>query len=144
MNTLKGRDILKAEQFTREDIDLICTIAQDFELALAKQKQLELLRGFILATLFFEPSTRTRLSFEAAMRRLGGEVITVAEPMSSSVAKGESLYDTIKTVENYADIIVLRHPKVGAAEEAAAAAEKPVINAGDGAGEHPTQALLDI
>jgi aspartate carbamoyltransferase catalytic subunit len=102
------------------------------------------MRGRILSTLFFEPSTRTRLSFEAAMRRLGGGVISVAEAKSTSTAKGESLHDTIKTVEGYADVIVIRHPQIGSAEEAARATERPVINAGDGAGQHPTQSLLDL
>jgi aspartate carbamoyltransferase len=89
-------------------------------------------------------STRTRLSFETAMLRLGGDVITVAEAKSSSAAKGESLHDTIKTVEGYADVIVLRHPQIGAAKEAAEATDRPVLNAGDGAGQHPTQSLLDL
>jgi aspartate carbamoyltransferase len=102
------------------------------------------LRGKVLATLFFEPSTRTRLSFETAMLRLGGRVLSVSEAKSTSASKGESLHDTIKTVEGYADAIVLRHPEVGAAEVAARATTKPVLNAGDGAGEHPTQSLLDL
>jgi len=141
---LKGKDILRADQFTRDEVTLIMETAQQFERALREGRKLNNLEGFILATLFFEPSTRTRLSFETAMLRLGGKVITVAEAQTSSVAKGESLYDTIKTVEAYADVIVLRHPKIGAAEEAAAATERPVINAGDGAGQHPTQSLLDV
>jgi aspartate carbamoyltransferase len=101
------------------------------------------MKGQVLSTLFYEPSTRTRLSFEAAMLRLGGTVISVAEAKSSSAAKGESLHDTMKTVEGYADVIVLRHPQIGAAEEAAAATYRPVLNAGDGTGQHPTQSLLD-
>jgi aspartate carbamoyltransferase len=144
MVDLKGKDILRADQFTRDEVELIIKTAQKFEDSLNKGRMLDNCRGLILATLFFEPSTRTRLSFETAMLRLGGQVITVADPQSSSVAKGESLHDTIKTVENYADVIVLRHPKIGAAAEAAAATERPVINAGDGAGQHPTQSLLDV
>jgi len=144
MADLKGKDILRADQFTRDEVELIIKTAQKFEDSLNKGRMLDNCRGLILATLFFEPSTRTRLSFETAMLRLGGQVITVADPQSSSVAKGESLHDTIKTVENYADVIVLRHPKIGAAAEAAAATERPVINAGDGAGQHPTQSLLDV
>jgi aspartate carbamoyltransferase len=100
--------------------------------------------GQVLATLFFEPSTRTRLSFETAMLRLGGQVVTVADPKTSSAAKGESLSDSMRTVEGYADLIVIRHPQKGSAQEAAAAVEIPVINGGDGAGQHPTQALLDV
>mmetsp|Transcript_15475 Transcript_15475/g.35896 ORF Transcript_15475/g.35896 Transcript_15475/m.35896 type:complete len:289 (-) Transcript_15475:381-1247(-) len=103
----------------------------------------ELLKGKILANVFFEPSTRTMCSFAAAMLRLGGQVIPVNES-SSSAQKGETLSDTIKCLECYADIMVLRHPVKGSAAEAAAAASKPVINAGDGVGEHPTQALLDL
>jgi aspartate carbamoyltransferase catalytic subunit len=144
MVDLKGKDILRADQFTRDEVELIIKTAQKFEDSLNKGRMLDNCRGLILATLFFEPSTRTRLSFETAMLRLGGQVITVADPQSSSVSKGESLHDTIKTVENYADVIVLRHPKIGAAAEAAAATERPVINAGDGAGQHPTQSLLDV
>jgi aspartate carbamoyltransferase catalytic subunit len=98
----------------------------------------------ILATLFFEPSTRTRLSFEAAMLRLGGQVISAADPAGLSAAKGESLEDTIRIVGGYADAIVLRHPQVGAAARAAGVSRVPVINGGDGAGQHPTQALLDL
>jgi aspartate carbamoyltransferase len=101
------------------------------------------MEGQVLATLFYEPSTRTRLSFETAMHRLAGRVVTVADPKTSSAAKGESLPDSIRTVEGYADIIVIRHPRKGAAQEAADAAAIPIINAGDGTGQHPTQAILD-
>jgi aspartate carbamoyltransferase len=103
----------------------------------------DLLKGKILANLFYEPSTRTASSFMAAMERLGGAVIPISEVRYSSVAKGESLPDTVRTLECYADVIVLRHPEVGAAALAAKYCRKPVINAGDGVGEHPTQALLD-
>jgi aspartate carbamoyltransferase len=103
----------------------------------------DLLKGKILANLFYEPSTRTSSSFTAAMERLGGSVIPINEVRYSSVSKGESLPDTIRTLECYADVIVLRHPETGSAAIAAKAARKPVINAGDGVGEHPTQALLD-
>ncbi len=144
MLKLAQKDILRADQFSREEISLIMKTASGFEHELDGEKALETMRGKILSTLFFEPSTRTRLSFEAAMLRLGGEVISVAEAKSSSTAKGESLYDTIKTVEGYADVIVLRHPRIGAAAEAAAATDRPVLNAGDGAGQHPTQSLLDF
>jgi aspartate carbamoyltransferase len=103
----------------------------------------DLLKGKILANLFYEPSTRTSSSFTAAMERLGGSVIPINEVKYSSVSKGESLPDTVRTLECYADVIVIRHPEVGSAAIAAKAARKPVINAGDGIGEHPTQALLD-
>jgi aspartate carbamoyltransferase len=104
----------------------------------------DLLKGKILANLFYEPSTRTSSSFTSAMERLGGSVIPINEVRYSSVSKGESLPDTVRTLECYADVIVLRHPEVGAAAQAAHYARKPVINAGDGIGEHPTQALLDL
>ena len=104
----------------------------------------DLLKGKILANLFYEPSTRTSSSFTAAMERLGGQVIPINEVRYSSVSKGESLPDTVRTLECYADVIVLRHPEVGASALAAQYARKPIINAGDGVGEHPTQALLDL
>jgi aspartate carbamoyltransferase len=141
---LSKKDVLRADQFTPGDMDLILERAATYEAALAVGKELDELRGKVLATLFFEPSTRTRLSFETAMLRLGGRVVSVSEAKSTSASKGESLHDTIKTVEGYADAIVLRHPEVGAAEVAARATTKPVLNAGDGAGEHPTQSLLDL
>ena len=137
-------DVLRADQFSPDEIDGIFEAARRYETALDANEVLDELRGKVLATLFFEPSTRTRLSFEAAMLRLGGRVISVAEARSSSAAKGESLHDTIKTVEGYADVIVLRHPQIGAAEEAARATDVPILNAGDGAGQHPTQSLLDL
>ncbi len=108
------------------------------------KKGSDMLHGKILATLFFEPSTRTRLSFEAAMNKLGGTTIGFAEPKVAAIKKGENLADTIRTVENYADVLVLRHPLEGAARLAAEFASVPVINAGSGAEEHPTQALLDL
>jgi aspartate carbamoyltransferase catalytic subunit len=144
MVSLKGKDILHGKQFSRKDIDVIIKNASFFEKELKKKDYLNLLKGKILATLFFEPSTRTRLSFETAMQRLGGGVISMASSESSSAAKGETVADTARTVSQYADVIVIRHPRIGSAKEAADAAPIPVINAGDGAGQHPTQALLDI
>jgi len=144
MATLHNQDILRADQFNKEEVELIMDTARAFEQDLQEGKVLDTMNGQILASLFLEPSTRTRLSFETAMLRLGGGVVTVADPKTSSAAKGESLHDTIKTVEGYADLIVLRHPQIGAAEEAAAATDKPILNAGDGAGQHPTQSLLDL
>lgn len=108
------------------------------------EKGSDILRGKILATLFFEPSTRTRLSFEAAMHKLGGSTIGFAEAEIASVRKGENLADTVRTVENYADVIAIRHPLEGAARLAAEFAKVPIINGGSGAEEHPTQALLDL
>jgi aspartate carbamoyltransferase catalytic subunit len=144
MVSLKGRDILHGNQFLRKEIDVIIKNASFFEKQLRRRDSLTLLKGKILATLFFEPSTRTRLSFETAMQRLGGGVISMASAESSSAAKGETVADTARTVSQYADVIVIRHPRIGSAKEAADAAPIPVINAGDGAGQHPTQALLDI
>jgi aspartate carbamoyltransferase catalytic subunit len=144
MQRLSSNDVLRADQFSLDEIDRILEAARRYEAALDAGEVLDELRGKVLATLFFEPSTRTRLSFEAAMLRLGGRVISVAEAKSSSAAKGESLHDTIKTVEGYADVIVLRHPRIGSAEEAARATDVPILNAGDGAGQHPTQSLLDL
>ena len=144
MGSLKGKDILHGNQFSKKEIETIIKTASEFEKELKKKDSLTLLRGKILATLFFEPSTRTRLSFEAAMQRLGGGVISMGSVESSSVAKGETLTDTAQTVAQYADVIVIRHPRMGSAKEVADAVSIPVINAGDGAGQHPTQALLDL
>ena len=140
----KGKHILHGNQFSKEDIDKIMEVGDEFQKGLDKGQTYELMKGKVLATLFFEPSTRTRLSFESAMSRLGGGVISVASGATSSAAKGESIRDTALTVSQYADVIVIRHPQTGSAAEAAEAATVPVINAGDGAGQHPTQALLDI
>ena len=138
----EGRDIISIKDFSREEIDYILNIAKAME-PLAK-KGSNMLKGKILATLFFEPSTRTRLSFEAAMHKLGGSTIGFAEAEITSVKKGENLADTVRVVENYADVIALRHPLEGAARLAAEFAKVPIINGGSGAEEHPTQALLDL
>ncbi|MCS7385957.1 MAG: aspartate carbamoyltransferase [archaeon GB-1867-005] len=140
--SFKGRDFIDVRDFTREEFEHIFEVADELE-SLAKRGS-QLLKGKILASLFFEPSTRTRLSFEAAMLRLGGNVIGFAEPKVASIVKGETLADTVRVVENYADIIALRHPMEGAAKLAAEFASIPVINAGSGALSHPTQALLDL
>ena len=138
----KDRDIISVKDFSRKEIDYILKIAETMEPIAVKGS--DMLRGKILATLFFEPSTRTRLSFEAAMHKLGGSTIGFAESEIASVKKGENLADTVRTVENYADVIALRHPLEGAARLAAEFARIPVINGGSGAEEHPTQALLDL
>jgi len=140
--TFKGRDIVSIEDFSREEINYILNISHSMEPVAAKGS--DMLKGKILANLFFEPSTRTRLSFEAAMLKLGGSTIGFAEAEIASVRKGENLADTIRTVENYADIIALRHPLEGAAKLAAEFSEIPILNAGSGAEEHPTQALMDL
>jgi aspartate carbamoyltransferase catalytic subunit len=144
MADLKGKDILDGAQFTRDEIERIFAVAEDFRKQLLHRPGLDLMRGYVLATLFFEPSTRTRLSFETAMQRLGGGVVGFSSAESSSTSKGETLADTIRTVDQYADIIAMRHPQIGSAKEAAAVAQAPVLNGGDGAGQHPTQALLDL
>ena len=138
----EGRDIISIKDFSRNEIDYILKIAQAMEPIAMKGS--DMLKGKILATLFFEPSTRTRLSFEAAMHKLGGSTIGFAEAEIASVKKGENLADTVRTVENYADVIAVRHPLEGAARLAAEFAKVPIINGGSGAEEHPTQALLDL
>ncbi|MEM3704193.1 MAG: aspartate carbamoyltransferase [Candidatus Bathyarchaeia archaeon] len=138
----EGRDIISIRDFSREEIDYILKIAKAMEPVASKGS--DMLKGKILATLFFEPSTRTRLSFEAAMHKLGGSTIGFAEAEMASVRKGENLADTVRTVENYADVIAIRHPLEGAARLAAEFSKVPIINGGSGAEEHPTQALLDL
>jgi aspartate carbamoyltransferase len=141
---LKGKDILHGAQFTREELEHIMDVAADMRDQLGEKRALDLLQGYVMGALFFEPSTRTRLSFETAMHRLGGGVVGFASAGTSSAAKGESLADTILTVDQYVDVIVMRHPRIGSAQEAARVAEAPVLNGGDGAGQHPTQAMLDL
>lgn len=138
-----GKDILSVKQFSRSDLEYIFGVAHEMRVMVARIGTFDLLKGKILANLFYEPSTRTSSSFTAAMERLGGSVIPINEVKYSSVSKGESLPDTVRTLECYADVIVLRHPEIGSAALAAQYARKPIINAGDGVGEHPTQALLD-
>jgi len=138
-----GKDILTVKQFNRADLEYIFGVAHEMRNMVERVGTFDLLKGKILANLFYEPSTRTSSSFMAAMERLGGAVIPISEVKYSSVAKGESLPDTVRTLGCYSDVVVIRHPEVGAAALAAKHARKPVINAGDGVGEHPTQALLD-
>ncbi|MCB9161078.1 MAG: aspartate carbamoyltransferase [Caldilineaceae bacterium] len=142
-NGFYGQDIVSVSQFDREKLDYIFKVAHEMRVMVERFGSADLLQGKILANLFYEPSTRTSSSFMAAMLRLGGQVIPINNVQYSSVTKGESLPDTVRTLESYSDIIVIRHPEVGAAATAAHYASKPVINAGDGVGEHPTQALLD-
>ena len=134
------KDLISITDFTKDEYLKIMKLAAEFE---ANPNQ-ELLKGKVIASLFFEPSTRTRLSFETAISRLGGRIIGFADPDSSSATKGETLHDTIKMVSNYADLIVMRHPLEGAARYAAEISPIPIINAGDGSNQHPTQTLLDM
>ncbi len=134
-----GRDIISVRDFSKSELIYILKIAKEME----KEKP-KLLDGKILATLFFEPSTRTRLSFESAMFRLGGKVLGFSDEKVTSIKKGETVWDTIKMTERYSDVIVIRSPVEGSARLAAEAASIPVINGGDGANQHPTQMLLDL
>lgn len=137
---MKNKSLVSINDFDREEHIRILELAGAFE----RRPKQKILEDYVVATLFFEPSTRTRLSFESAATRLGARVIGFSEPGSSSVQKGESLRDTIRTVSNYADIIVMRHPREGSARFASEVSKVPVINAGDGANQHPTQTLLDL
>ena len=144
-NGLYQQDILSVSQFNTDNLAYVFDVAEEMREMTRRVGGVDLLRGHVLACLFYEPSTRTSSSFIAAMERLGGSVIPITQGVQfSSVSKGESLPDTIRTLEQYSDVIVLRHPEQGSAKVAADYAGVPVINAGDGAGEHPTQALLDL
>lgn len=137
---MNSKHLISITDFSKEEYLRIMELAADFE---ANPNQ-RLLDGKVVASLFFEPSTRTRLSFETAINRLGGSLIGFTDSSSSSVTKGETLHDTIKMVSNYADMIIMRHPLEGSARYASQVSEVPVINAGDGANQHPTQTLLDM
>lgn len=139
---LKGRNLIEPMDFTLDELREVFDLAD--EIVENPKKFMHACDGYLLATLFYEPSTRTRFSFEAAMNRLGGRVIGFSEPNASSVAKGESIADTVRTVACYADITVMRHPKEGAAQVASQYSEIPVVNAGDGGHQHPTQTLTDL
>jgi aspartate carbamoyltransferase catalytic subunit len=136
----EGRDIISIRDLTKEDIKFILSTADQIPIDASNA----ILKDKILASLFYEPSTRTRLSFEATIQRLGGKAIGFSDMGVSSQSKGESLIDTIKTVEQYCDVIVIRHPRDGAARLCADVSKVPVINAGDGSNQHPTQTLLDL
>jgi len=139
---LEGRDLVSIFDFSDREIEAVFDLADEMDSH--RKASLRIADGSLLCTLFYEPSTRTRLSFEAAMQRLGGGVISVADAGMTSVAKGETIADTVRIIESYADAIVIRHPLEGSARVAADFASVPVINAGDGAHEHPTQTLLDL
>lgn len=140
LNYMKNRSLVSIDDLSKEEIFKVLDLAEGFE----KNPNQRILDGKVVATLFYEPSTRTRLSFESAVNRLGGRVIGFSEASSSSVSKGESLKDTIMTVANYSDLIVMRHPIEGSARYASEVSNVPIINAGDGANQHPTQTLLDL
>ena len=140
----KHRDIISIKDFSKEEIEYILEYAKHMIPYAKAEKRTTHLKDQILATLFFEPSTRTRLSFESAMHRLGGHMIGFADPSATSQRKGESLADTIRMADSYSDAIVIRHPQEGAARLAAEFSDVPILNAGDGAGQHPTQCLLDL
>ena len=137
---MKNRSLVSITDYTKEEILEILQLASEFEAA-PNRKTLD---GKVVATLFFEPSTRTRLSFETAVSRLGGRIIGFSDAMTSSSVKGETLHDTIKMVGSYADVIVMRHPLEGAARYASEVSPVPIVNAGDGANQHPSQTLLDL
>lgn len=137
---MKTRSLVSIDDLTTAEILKILKLAAAFE----KNPVQDILRGKVVATLFFEPSTRTRLSFESAVNKLGGKIIGFTDSSTSSVTKGETLNDTIRTVNNYVDLIVMRHPIEGSARYASEISTVPVVNAGDGANQHPTQTLLDL
>jgi aspartate carbamoyltransferase catalytic subunit len=137
---MKNRSLVSIDDFSTDEIIRVLDLAEEFE----KQPVQKLLEGKVVATLFFEPSTRTRLSFESAINRLGGKIVGFSDVSSSSVTKGETLHDTIRMVSSYSDLIVVRHPVEGSARYASEIASVPVINAGDGANQHPTQTMLDL
>lgn len=137
---MKNRSLVSINDYTKKEWISLLDLAEEFE----KNPRQKILENYVVATLFFEPSTRTRLSFESAATRLGAKIVGFTDPSLSSVKKGESLNDTILTVSNYSDIIVMRHPRDGSARYASEVSPIPIINAGDGANQHPTQTLLDL
>lgn len=139
-----NKDILSADQFTKDNLKQIIEVAHKMRRVVEKQKYSQVLKGKVMTALFYEPSSRTYGSFISAMQHLGGGFIPIQGVTYSSVSKGETLTDTIRTFASFSDIIVLRHPEIGSAKIAAEFSPKPIINAGDGVGEHPSQALLDF
>lgn len=137
---MKNKSLISINDYSKEEQISILELAAEFE----KEPRQKILNDHVIATLFFEPSTRTRLSFESAISQLGGKIIGFTDAANSSVSKGETLMDTIKTVANYSDLIVMRHPLDGSARWASEVSDVPIINAGDGANQHPTQCLLDM
>lgn len=142
---LKGKDIIDVKDLKLEHLSLILETAQRFETVMASGGRLNNMAGKVMATLFYEPSTQTRLTFETAMLKLGGHVVSVTDAgMTSSAVKGETLYDTGRMIDGYADLAVIRHVRIGSSKELAEGASVPVINGGDGSGQHPTQAMMDL
>ena len=137
---MKNKNLVSITDFTKEEYLKILELAAEFE----KKPRQDILNGYVISTLFFEPSTRTRLSFETAINGLGGKVIGFSDSGATSSSKGETLHDTIKMVSNYADLIVMRHPLEGSARLASEVSSVPIVNAGDGANQHPSQTLLDM
>jgi aspartate carbamoyltransferase catalytic subunit len=137
---MKNKNLVSITDFSKEEYLRILELAAEFE----KKPRQDILKGYVIATLFFEPSTRTRLSFETAINALGGRVIGFSDSGATSASKGETLHDTIKMVSNYADLIVMRHPLEGSARLASEVSSVPIVNAGDGANQHPSQTLLDM
>lgn len=137
---MKNRSLVSINDYSKEEYLKILDLAAEFE----ENPNQDILKGYVVATLFFEPSTRTRLSFESAVNRLGGKILGFSDTNTSSLTKGETLRDSIRTISNYCDLIVMRHPLEGAARFASEISQVPIINAGDGANQHPTQTLLDL
>jgi len=144
MTGLRGKDLVSMRDLSKPDIELVFKRANEMAKALSSGKKLELLKNRIVATLFFEPSTRTRMSFQSAVERLAGNVLDLSSVEATSVKKGESFTDTLRMVDAYSDLIVVRHAADGAARLAAEVCEKPVVNGGDGGNQHPTQTLIDL
>ncbi|OGK41303.1 aspartate carbamoyltransferase [Candidatus Roizmanbacteria bacterium RIFCSPLOWO2_01_FULL_37_12] len=142
-NPFYNHDILSSEQYTKENLEILVNVSREMKSIVENVGSTDVLKGKVMTALFYEPSSRTFASFIAAMQRLGGSFIPLQGMTYSSVTKGENLEDTVRTFACYSDVIVQRHPEVGSAKRSAAASPVPVINAGDGVGEHPTQALLD-
>ncbi len=139
-----GTHILSVKQFERSDVDRVFEVADNMAPYARRERITRVLEGAILGNMFFEPSTRTRVSFGCAFNLLGGQVRETSDVKTSSISKGESLYDTARVISGYSDIIVMRHPQMGSVSEFAKASRVPVINGGDGPNEHPSQALLDL
>lgn len=140
----RGSHIISVKQFDRDDVETVFKVAESMEPYAQRHRLTKVLDGAILGNMFFEPSTRTRVSFGCAFNLLGGEVRETTDIKTSSISKGESLYDTARVISGYSDVIVMRHPQIGSVAEFAKASRVPVINGGDGANEHPSQALLDL
>lgn len=141
---LANRSVVSIDDISLDEMNEVFQLSAEMQESIERNKKITTLEGKVMSTLFFEPSTRTRMSFESSMHRLGGSVMTMADAKSSSASKGETLSDSIRIVSSYSDIIVIRHPMEGAARLAAKFSSVPVINGGDGSGQHPTQTLLDL